>query len=133
SGSYRVLGPHAPADESPRDTPQSSPLPGRATEVSVGDNGHACALLENGDVYCWGQGERGQVGDGSTAVHATPVQARDIAHATQVTAGLEETCALVQDGRVFCWGKDLKVDPAGGSTDDALVPLEMKLPAPGSN
>ena len=130
-GIYRVLGPHAPADGSARDTPQSIPLPARAVEVSVGDNGHACARLENGDVYCWGQGENGQLGDGSIDIHATPVQARGVAHAKQVTAGLEETCALVEDGRVFCWGKQLKIEPGGNiNGEDALVPIEMKLPAP---
>ena len=134
ANAYRVLGPHAPADGSPRDTPQAIPLPGRAVEVSVGDNGHACARLENGEVYCWGQGEDGELGDGSTDARATPVQARGIVHAKQITAGLEETCALVEGGRVFCWGKELKHEPGSNiNGDDALVPLEMKLPPPGSD
>ncbi|MEK9730613.1 MAG: putative Ig domain-containing protein, partial [Candidatus Poseidoniales archaeon] len=37
----------------------------RAVELSVGWY-HACALLENGSMWCWGQGDRGQMGDGTT-------------------------------------------------------------------
>ena len=39
------------------------PLNGRVTKVSVGVN-HACALMETGEVKCWGRNSSGQLGTG---------------------------------------------------------------------
>jgi alpha-tubulin suppressor-like RCC1 family protein len=43
-----------------------------ATQVSAG-NGHACALLSDGTVKCWGDDRIGQLGDGGKTVNPTPV------------------------------------------------------------
>lgn len=39
-------------------------LPGHALEIAVG-SGHACAMIDDGSVHCWGDGSAGQLGDGS--------------------------------------------------------------------
>jgi alpha-tubulin suppressor-like RCC1 family protein/V8-like Glu-specific endopeptidase len=71
---------------------------------------HSCAVLEGGDVRCWGSGNFGQLGLGertnvgdnehpseSPALHfASPVK--------QLVAGATHTCALLGDGTVRCWG-----------------------------
>lgn len=49
-------------------------LPGPAVSVGVG-YGHACALLADGDIWCWGRGDRGQLGDGNTTSSLAPVKA----------------------------------------------------------
>lgn len=38
------------------------------------EGGHACALRRNGEVYCWGKNDLGQLGDGSTTQRASPVR-----------------------------------------------------------
>jgi alpha-tubulin suppressor-like RCC1 family protein len=43
-----------------------------ATQVSVGKR-HACALLSDGRVKCWGDNRYGQLGDGGGDVNPTPV------------------------------------------------------------
>lgn len=43
-----------------------------ATQVSAG-NRHACALLSDGRVKCWGDNSYGQLGDGGTDANPTPV------------------------------------------------------------
>jgi len=43
-----------------------------ATQVSAGKR-HACALLSDGRVKCWGDNGYGQLGDGGKAVNPTPV------------------------------------------------------------
>lgn len=35
---------------------------------------HACAMLDDGSVYCWGGNHGGQLGDGTTTDRTTPVQ-----------------------------------------------------------
>ncbi|HEY5920411.1 MAG TPA: hypothetical protein VIV11_02015 [Kofleriaceae bacterium] len=48
-------------------------LPAAATSLGLGF-GHACALLVDGDIWCWGRGDRGQLGDGNQASSLTPVK-----------------------------------------------------------
>ncbi|HEX7839030.1 MAG TPA: hypothetical protein VF469_16240, partial [Kofleriaceae bacterium] len=48
-------------------------LPGPATKVAIGYD-HACALLTDGDVWCWGKGDAGQLGDGRFASSFSPVR-----------------------------------------------------------
>ncbi len=48
-------------------------LPGRATALVAAGN-HACALLEEGSVWCWGANEYGQLGDGTLEERDRPVE-----------------------------------------------------------
>lgn len=37
-------------------------------------NAHACARTHTDDVYCWGQGNTGQLGQGTEPSHTTPIK-----------------------------------------------------------
>ena len=37
-----------------------------ATAISIGNN-HTCALLDNSDIKCWGSGNMGKLGQGTTS------------------------------------------------------------------
>lgn len=52
--------------------PAAVTLPGKAVDVATGKR-HSCAALEDGPVWCWGDNNRGQLGDGSTTPSAKPV------------------------------------------------------------
>lgn len=54
--------------------PRTITLPGRALRVSVGA-AHACALIANGTVWCWGSNHYGQLGDGTCVDSDAPVLA----------------------------------------------------------
>ncbi len=72
------------------------------TQVTVGAM-HACALMNNGTVYCWGG--QGHLGDGSNQNKTSAVQVSDINNATQIVAGGgNATFALLADKTVKCWG-----------------------------
>ena len=85
-------------------------LDGDVVQLSAGGS-HTCALLDNGEVRCWGSGEYGQLGHGSTesigddeAIITAPLV--DVGGpAKQLTAGRHHTCALLEDGSVRCWGR----------------------------
>ncbi len=49
-----------------------------ATAVTVGTM-HACALMADGDVACWGENTHGQLGDGTRSERTTPVLATILA------------------------------------------------------
>lgn len=85
-----------------------------AVQLTAGSY-HACALLSDGRVKCWGYGLYGQLGYGSKGVgsnRATPVFVRnsagtaDLTGVSSVAAGYDHTCAiLAADSSVLCWGQ----------------------------
>jgi alpha-tubulin suppressor-like RCC1 family protein len=49
-------------------------LPGGATATAIGIGGeHGCAVLNTGDVSCWGRNSEGQLGDATTTLSRVPV------------------------------------------------------------
>lgn len=82
--------------------------PGRTLRDYVAlDTGveHACAVTAEGEAFCWGAGERGQLGYG------WPAEDRDMPTLVdtpelfeQITTGDGHTCALTPEGRAWCWG-----------------------------
>jgi alpha-tubulin suppressor-like RCC1 family protein len=73
-------------------------------EVSVGLD-FACALTAFGSVECWGDGTRGQLGNGQQAVSPVPVQVQGLTSGViALSAGAASACAIKGDGAVVCWG-----------------------------
>jgi len=114
------------AAEGSGSTTQYQPTQGR---ISAGLH-HACAVLDSGDVTCWGQGAQGALGYGNTAnigdtetVAQNPVGGGLVAlpggaKATAVAAGNSSTCALLATGRVTCWGDGAHGQLGFGNTAD---------------
>jgi alpha-tubulin suppressor-like RCC1 family protein len=74
---------------------------------------HSCAILQNGDVKCWGNNLYGQLGLGHNS-HVgddelpSAVAVVDLGGpAVQLSAGLYHTCALLESGNVRCWGMNI--------------------------
>lgn len=84
---------------------------GTVVQIAVGGQ-HTCALLDDGNVRCWGNGARGQLGRGSSSDvgdQQPPSAAGNIdvgGPVTQITAGGSHTCALLEGGSVRCWGSN---------------------------
>ena len=79
------------------------------TQIAAGKH-HTCALLDTGDVRCWGFGANGRLGYGNISDigdDESPSSAGDVdvgGTVTQIVAGEEHTCALLDTGAVRCWG-----------------------------
>jgi hypothetical protein len=83
---------------------------------------HFCALRAGGRVSCWGTNDFGQLGDGTTTPHNTPIEVAGISDATQVVVGNGFTCALRSTGGVLCWGANELGQLGNGATVDRLTP-----------
>lgn len=81
-----------------------------AVAVTVGSE-HACVLIFDGTVKCFGRNQYGQLGDGT--VNSGYQQAGtvvDVANAVNVVSGDYYTCAMLSDGTVKCWGMQINAD-----------------------
>jgi alpha-tubulin suppressor-like RCC1 family protein len=92
---------------------------------------HSCAVLENGDVYCWGGGAGGVLGYGDADDVSTPLAKGPVdigGSAVQVACGWYHTCALLDTGEVVCWGGNDLGQLGYGDTDkvgDDEVPADI--------
>lgn len=92
-------------------TPLAVGVPGGAVKVTSGAN-HSCAISTSGNVYCWGMGNKGAIGDNNgslnrwapSAVQLAVTPLTYLSGATQVSGGQYHSCAVVADTQVYCWG-----------------------------
>ncbi|HYI02318.1 RTX toxin [Hyalangium sp.] len=113
---------------------------GNSSRIAVGGK-HTCAVLDTGNVRCWGQNSRGQLGYGSFTItnpfigdNEAPYTVGDVilggALVADVVAGDEHTCVLLRDGNVRCWGRNLEGQLGYGRSDDIgdnEIPLTTNL------
>ena len=87
---------------------------------------HTCGVTTSGQAYCWGQGYRGRLGDGSTATHIeqTPVPVSGSLFFASITTG-SHTCALTTSGEAYCWGWNRYGQLGDGTTDDRGTPVRV--------
>jgi alpha-tubulin suppressor-like RCC1 family protein len=76
--------------------------------LSAGWN-HACAVISDGSVSCWGRNNVGQIADGnSLASSPTPKIVAGLSGVAAISSGQASNCALVSsDGSLRCWGDNL--------------------------
>lgn len=90
---------------------------------------HSCALHRSGEVSCWGDNNRGELGDGQKeATSPTPVRVVGIDDAVAVSAGDWHTCALRSGGSISCWGHNADGQLGTGEMGegaDSATPVEV--------
>ncbi len=85
---------------------------------------HACVLIQDGTVRCWGRNQGGQLGHGHTndlGDDEQPYTAGDVPEvgvATRLAVGGHHTCALLESGLVRCWGRNQHGQLGYGTTED---------------
>eukprot|EP00903_Cladosiphon_okamuranus_P005702 g5662.t1 len=86
----------------------------KATKIAAGEE-HTCAILEGGDLVCWGLGSSGQLGqggvqnigdDGGDMSNLAPINLGTGRTAVEVAAGGNHTCAILDNSDVKCWGEN---------------------------
>ena len=74
-----------------------------AVQIAAGRT-HSCAILSDHSLVCWGHDELGQLGDGGTVPHNTPIVVADVGAVIEVSAGGGHTCAIDTSHALWCWG-----------------------------
>lgn len=88
-----------------------------ATQVAVGLTN--CAVLESGQVDCWGLDSDGALGndtDDENEGFGLPVTVHGISEASEVSTGDKDACAVLSSGGVDCWGANYSGELGDGTS-----------------
>jgi alpha-tubulin suppressor-like RCC1 family protein len=101
-------------------------LPHAAIQISVGAT-TVCAVLEDGAAWCWGNGQTGQLGNGTTSgSSSTPVPVTGLgSHVSSLSSGYAAACAAKDDGTVWCWGTLGAADFTGPFLNPNPTPVQI--------
>ena len=80
------------------------------TSLSAGGD-HTCGVTPEGQAYCWGANDGGQLGTGDTAKTPSPVPVSGGHVFASVSADYAKTCGVTTGGEVYCWGRYLSLIP----------------------
>ncbi len=99
-------------------------------QISAGDF-HTCAALADSTAVCWGTGDGGVLGDGTSISRLLPVAVVGVSgdgpldDVVEIAAGGAGTCARLASGGARCWGRTaLGVGPGTTGSNRPLVVLD---------
>jgi alpha-tubulin suppressor-like RCC1 family protein len=95
----------------------------RLAMLSLGTQ-HTCGLTHEGEAYCWGLNNNGQLGDGSTTNRSVPVEVIGGLTFKTLEAGGSQTCGVATDGATYCWGYIYR---APGDDTPSIQPFPQRL------
>lgn len=101
-------------------------MDGDVTAVAAG-GAHSCAVVD-GELWCWGKNDHGQLGTNTTDDSNVPVKVTIAtgmsAAVTDVTAGAAHTCAIA-GGAAWCWGDNGSSQLGDGWWHDLSAPVKV--------
>ncbi len=115
----------------------------RASQISIGSlgadpgtyaadgsastgGGHSCGIV-NGQIFCWGKNDDGQLGMGAAVPNGTNVKQPRIVSSVadrvfrKVSAGTNHTCGI-SIGQLYCWGRNTDGQLGDGTLSSKNVP-----------
>ncbi|MBS1118166.1 MAG: Alpha-tubulin suppressor and related protein-like protein [Deltaproteobacteria bacterium] len=98
-----------------------------ASVVRITGSKHYCVIKDNGDLYCWGQNENGQLGDGTTTYRSMAVKI--LSNVTDVATGMSSTYARTADGTLWSWGSNASGELGNGTYFGSTRPTKVALSA----
>ena len=88
-----------------------------------------CAMLGDGSLNCWGDGNNGKLGIGYSTSQNVP-QIVDLGFgrtAANMSTGMLHTCTVLDNGALKCWGNGANGKLGSGTTDDKISPSMVNL------
>jgi alpha-tubulin suppressor-like RCC1 family protein len=113
-------------------TTTTRPVPTQVTSlgntvvgVSLGDL-FGCARKADGTLWCWGNNDQGELGDGTTTNHLVPTQVSALGTTvTGVSANGRHACARMISGALQCWGWNVLGEIGDSSLVDRHLPVTV--------
>lgn len=104
--------------------------PGDLRAVSARAAGFSVAVTASGQVWAWGRGMHGELGNGAMKTRHRPVMVKlpKGVQVKTVRVGFEFAVAATTDGRVLTWGDGASGDLGTGKCKPSDVPVFAALP-----
>jgi hypothetical protein len=101
-----------------------------AVDVDSG-MGHACTLIDDGTVKCWGSNYYGQLGRDSRTSSPDPQTVLNVSTAWQLAVGKYHACVMIASSSpglsdIQCWGFNKDGQLGNGTNENSLVPVFVK-------
>lgn len=97
------------------------------TQIAVGtDDRDIYAVRSDGTLWAWGDNGAGELGNGTTVSHFSPVQVPGLTGIRQASAGEDYALALRSDGTVRAWGNNSYGYLGDGTTTSRLAPVQVR-------
>ena len=115
-------------------TPQAVTVPGGPVVAIAAGSNFSLALDASGQVYAWGAGLSGQLGDASNANVDSPVQVQLPVGitATLIAAGGDHALVLDSNGDLYAWGSNFAGQLGNNSMTASNVPVAVLPPTAGT-
>lgn len=102
------------------------------TKLDAGKD-HSGILTSEGNLFLWGEGAFGRLGNGSTNNKTLPTKISSLAPLNSLgndkiidfSLGAEHSSALTSTGRIFTWGAGTEGRLGQGSTANSSIPIEI--------
>jgi alpha-tubulin suppressor-like RCC1 family protein/formylglycine-generating enzyme required for sulfatase activity len=98
---------------------------------------HTCALVDDGEIYCWGSSKFGQFDSPNTSTSAmaasstntVPIAVVENSNMQQIRSGRFHTCAVsLKNGEPYCWGGNRNSQLGDDTTEDRFEPRPVQGP-----
>jgi alpha-tubulin suppressor-like RCC1 family protein len=86
---------------------------------------HSCGLTSQGQAYCWGANDLGQLGDGSFTERLVPTLVGGALTFAYIKAGDLSTCAVTTTGVAYCWGDNEYGQIGDGTRTSSNTPVKV--------
>lgn len=86
---------------------------------------HTCVTTTEGEVYCWGSNDEGQLGDISQLDRPSAVAVAGLSNALGVSAASTHSCAWLADFTAYCWGSNWGKLGDGSTSERSLTPVRV--------
>ncbi|MFM9379364.1 protein kinase domain-containing protein, partial [Gordonia sp. VNK21] len=96
----------------------------QTTASTLSTDGSTTCAVRDGQAYCWGANESGQVGDGTTEQRTTPVKVPGLGTVSSIVVGGGTVCAIA-DEQLYCWGANESGKVGDGTTEPVGKPARV--------
>jgi prepilin-type N-terminal cleavage/methylation domain-containing protein len=105
-------------------------LGGRTIKAISTGYGHDCVIASDDNVYCWGMGTAGELGNASSTTSSTAVAVSTSGVLSgktikKISSVGETNCVIASDDLAYCWGAGGNGELGNNTTSNSNVPVAV--------